>query len=53
MIALLNSFLNLFERIFKRCLVVCFATIAFPFIMVAFMFGIIGLEKINTKDDED
>jgi hypothetical protein len=51
MIKLINSFLNLFEKIFKRCAVACFATIAFPFIMLAFILGIIGLEK--TKDDED
>lgn len=53
MINLLNSFLNFFEKIFKRCLVVCFATIAFPFIMLAFILGLIGLEKIKTEDDED
>jgi hypothetical protein len=53
MINLINNFLNLFEKLFKRFLVVCLATIAFPFIMLAFIFGLIGLEKINTKDDED
>ena len=53
MIELINSFLNFFEKIFKRCLVACFATIAFPFIMIAFIIGLIGLEKIDTKDDED
>jgi hypothetical protein len=53
MIALFNSFLNLFEKILKRCVLVCFATIAFPFVMIAFMFGIINLQKINTEEDED
>jgi hypothetical protein len=53
MISLLNSFLNYFEIILKRCLLVCFATIAFPFIMVAFVFGLINLQKINTEEDED
>lgn len=53
MINLFNDFLNFFEKIFKRCVVVCLATIAFPFIMLAFLFGILGLEKINIKDDED
>jgi hypothetical protein len=53
MIALFNSFLNFFEKIFKRCIFACLATIAFPFIMIAFIFGIVGLEKIKTKDDED
>jgi len=53
MIKFINSFLNLFEKIFKRCLFACFATVAFPFIMIAFILGIIGLEKIKTKDDED
>jgi|LakMenEpi03Aug12_release.lakeMendotaPanAssembly.Ray.scaffolds.fasta_scaffold6350870_1 hypothetical protein len=49
----LNNFLNAFEKIFKRFLVVCLATFAFPFIMLAFILGLIGLEKIETKDDED
>lgn len=53
MLNIINNFLNLFERIFKRCLVACFATIAFPFIMIAFILGLIGLEKIETKNDED
>ena len=53
MIKLINSFLNIFEKIFKRCIVVCFATIAFPFIMLAFILGLIGLERIKTKEDED
>jgi hypothetical protein len=53
MIQLINSFLNLFEKIFKRCLLACFATVAFPFIMVAFIFGLISLEKIKTKKDEE
>lgn len=53
MIKLINLFLNFFEKILKRCILVCFATIAFPFIMLAFVFGLIGLEKINTKEDED
>lgn len=53
MIALFNSFLNLFEKIFKRCLVATFATVAFPFIMIAFILGLISLEKIKTEEDED
>jgi hypothetical protein len=53
MIKLINSFLNFFEKIFKRCVLVCFATVAFPFIMIAFIFGIINLQKINTEEDEE
>lgn len=53
MIKSINSFLNFFEKILKRCILACVATIAFPFIMIAFIFGIIGLEKIKTKEDED
>jgi hypothetical protein len=51
MIKLINSFLNFFEKIFKRCVIACFATIAFPFIILALILGIINLEK--TKNDED
>lgn len=53
MIKLINSFLNFFEKVFKRCVFACLITIVFPFIMIAFIFGFIGLEKINIKDDED
>ena len=53
MIKLINSFLNSFEKILKRCIIVCFATIAFPFIMFAFILGLIGLERIKNEDDED
>lgn len=49
----LNNFLNSFESFLKRFLVVCLATIAFPFIMLAFVIGLISLEKIEKKDDED
>jgi hypothetical protein len=53
MIKSINSFLNFFEKIFKRCILACVATIAFPFIMIAFIFGVIGLEKIKQEEDED
>ena len=53
MLSKLNNFLNIFEGFFKRCLVACFATLAFPFIMFAFIIGLIGLEKVESKDDED
>lgn len=52
MIKFINSFLNLFEKIFKRFLLACLATLAFPFLMIGFIFGILNLEKIKTKEDE-
>lgn len=52
MINLLNSFLNSFERFYRRVFSAILVILVFPFLLLIYIFGFLSLD-IQQKDDED
>jgi hypothetical protein len=52
MLRKINNFLNAVERFYKRLFVAVMATLLYPFWVILFIFGFLGL-NIQQEDDEE